>query len=426
MAPIPGTERTFKIKGSVGFPTVVYLKLLSLLKDKYHYEIKKYKDWLEVNPLSTRYQDIISRKQVIEQSVGRILSNISEMRKDIELIKHDLRKFEQVLNHFKENKLDALKSDFVDFVDRETPNSMLKLASSGRFPTLVIDFFKIQKEEDIDKLNVSNSEKSLLKTKWMLFQEWLQMYSKAVEERVKMLKEELTNRQMAIENYKKTVEPYLKAIHKIKVTAPSSEDYVGLDDPTMVESYDTVVAGVELWCWKPVSVETAYTYIKEKYSFYSFLDIKIKKKTIVLKNSAKEQLEIKMAAYLKTGKDIEELKKKLREKEELLWKEIKEFKGEFEEEKKEEVKGLRVIEKVKKKIKNVVGVGEKEEKKPATFEALEKAVRSIIGAPIEGEFFLPKGMKGKLEKKIYNEFISLYDDIKDLFGGLKFKRHWYE
>ncbi len=420
MGAIGGTNRKLKIKGVAGFPTDVYFKIISLLKDKYNYEVKKYRDWLEINPTSPYQQDILQKKQALEQSVGRILSNISDMRRDIELINHDLRKFEQVLNHFRENKFDSLKSDFVDLVDSQTPSGMHKLVSSGKFPTLVIDFFKIEKKEDIDKLKVSNSEKGLLKTKWMLYQEWLKMYSRGVEERVRMLRAELNNRQAAVENYKKSVEPYLKAIHKIKIAQGGPEDYTGLDDPMMVEGYNTSVSGVELFCWKEISAETEYEYNKEKYAFYSYIDIKIQKKTRILKSGEKEALEVKLEAHVKTRKDIDELKRLLKEKEEIMWREIEQFKGEVEEEKKPEPKG---IEKIRESVKKFMGVAEEKKEKSRTFEALEKSVRKVIGAPIEGEFHIPKGMGGKLEKIAYRDFINFYDDIKDLFGGVKLKRH---
>jgi len=428
MPPIPGTDRTFKIKGTVGFPTDIYFKVITLIKDGFHYEVKKYKDWIEINPNSPYHQDILQRKQSLEQNVGRILSNMSDMRRDIELINHDLRKFEQVLGHFKENKQDSLKSDFVDLVDSQTPSGMHKLVASGKFPTLVIDFFKIENKEDIEKLKVSNSEKGLLRTKWMLYQEWLKMYSKGVEERVKMLREELNNRKAAIENYKKSIEPYLKAIHKIKISQSDPEDYSGLDDPMMIEGYDTTVSGVELWCWAPISVEKTYEHkekwgerYEKKYPFYSFIELKIKKKTRIIKAGEKEQLEIKMAAYLKTRKEIDELKEKLKEKNELMWREIEQFKGE---EWKEEIPEEKGIKKLKKSVKKMMGM--KEEGKSKSLEALEKSVRKIIGAPSEGEFHIPKGMKDKLEGAVYKNFILMYDLIKDLFGGLKFKRHWNE
>jgi len=244
-------ERKIVLTGVVGFPTQIYFKIIGLLKNR-GYTVKKYQDWIEINPRSNLYQEMMRKRQAIEQNVARILSTISDMRRDIELIKHDLRKFEQVLEHFEKNKLDTLKSDFVDLVDSQTPTAMHKLVASGKFPTLVYDFFKIEKEEDIDKLKISESEKGLLRIKWMLFQEWMEKYRKAVKERVDMLREELNNRIASLESNKKLVEPYLKAIYKLKV---GESKYSGLDDPTIIEGYNTIVSGVELYCWKPVSTK---------------------------------------------------------------------------------------------------------------------------------------------------------------------------
>lgn len=375
-------ERTLVIKGVTGFPTSVYFKIIDMLKAR-GFTVKKYKDWLEVNPKSNLYQEMIRKRQAIEQNVGRILSTISDMRRDIELIKHDLRKFEQVLEHFEKNKLDSLKSDFVDLVDSQTPTGMHKLVASGKFPTLVVDFFKIEKEEDIDKLKISESEKGLLKTKWMLFQEWLEKYSKAVKERVEMLRHELNNRKAALENNKKLVEPYLKAMYKIRV---SESEYSGLDDPMLIESYNTIVSGVELCCWKPMSSRN----VKEG-KYFSYMDINIRKKTISMGGSEKEGMEINMSVYMKTKEEIKEIEENIKKRDELLWDEIEQLKGSEPKEKEEEKK--------KNKLKGI-----------------ESTIKKLL-------FKTDIGVEGEIKENIREEFISFYDDLKDLIGGLKLKRH---
>ncbi|MCD6368102.1 MAG: hypothetical protein J7L45_03395 [Candidatus Aenigmarchaeota archaeon] len=375
-------ERKIVLTGVVGFPTQIYFKIIGLLKNR-GYTVKKYQDWIEINPRSNLYQEMMRKRQAIEQNVARILSTISDMRRDIELIKHDLRKFEQVLEHFEKNKLDTLKSDFVDLVDSQTPTAMHKLVASGKFPTLVYDFFKIEKEEDIDKLKISESEKGLLRIKWMLFQEWMEKYRKAVKERVDMLREELNNRIASLESNKKLVEPYLKAIYKLKV---GESKYSGLDDPTIIEGYNTIVSGVELYCWKPVSTKNV-----KKGKYYSYLDIEIRKKTISAGGSEKETMEIDIKVYVKTKKEIEEIEESIKKKEELMWLEIEQFKGKSPEEEKEV------------------------EEKKGRFDKIDSFLKKILSSK-EGE---PKEVAAAVKE----EFISLYDDLKDIIGGLKFKRH---
>ncbi len=393
-------DRTLKIKGSVGFPTEIYFKMIKLLKNR-HYTVKKYKDWLEINPRSNYHQEMMQKKQALEQSVARVMINISDMRRDIELIKHDLRRLEEVKGHFKEKDEHILKSDFVDLVDRNTgPLSLIDLATTGKFPTIVVDFYKIKKEEDIGKLKISQTEKGILKKKWRLYLYWKEKYGNEIDEKVNMLKEQLNSRKASLKLYKELLEPYVKAINKIKF---SESEYTGLDDPNLIEGYNTSIAGVELLCWKGVSIETEFEYNKEKYPFYAYIEIKIKRKTRFVSGKESELMEVNMKLYLKTGKEIEEIQKKIKEREELLWKEIEQFKG-------GEIKEEKETKKEKSKI----------------LKSLESTIRAIVGKPIEGDYYLPKGYKGKLENYIRRDFIEFYDDVKDLIGGLKLKRHGEE
>ncbi len=405
MAPL--IQRTFKIKGTVGFPTNVYFKMISLLKDGYGYEVKKYKDWLEINPRSNYHQEMLQKKQALEQSIARVMMNLSDMRRDIELIKHDLRRLEEVRDHFKEKDEHVLKSDFVDLVDRNTgPLSLIDLATTGKFPTIVVDFYKIKKEEDINKLKITATEKGILKKKWRLYQYWKEKYGKEIEEKVNMLREQLNSRMASMKMYKDLLEPYVKAINKIKF---SETEYSGLDDPALIEGYDTSVAGVELFCWKGISAEKEFEYKEKpeayksgKYLFFSFIEIKIKRKVKSVAGKMDEKLEIIFKVYLKTGKEIEEIKKKIKEREELLWKEIEQFRGgEWKEENKKEEKSKLLI-------------------------SLENSIRKILGRPAEGEYYIPKGYKGSLANVVRKDFINFYDDLKDVVGGIKLKRHWKE
>ncbi|UCG95518.1 MAG: hypothetical protein JSV92_00500 [archaeon] len=403
----PVIKRLMKLKGSAEFPTKMYFKMLKLLKDVYEYEIKKYKDWLEVNPRSNYHQEMLQKKQALEQSVSRVMVGLSDMRRDVELIKHDLRRLEEVQSHFKEKDEHVLKSDFVDLVDRPTgPLSLIELATSGKFPTIVVDFYKVAKEDDVKKLKVTQTEKGILKKKWRLYVYWKEKYGSEIEEKVGMLREQLNSRKASMRMYKDMLEPYIKAINRIKF---SESEYTGLDDPKLIEGYDTSVAGVELFCWKPIAYEKDFEYtegIKKKgyrrvkYPFYSFIEIKIKRKSRTLEGKRKEKMEIEFDVYLKTGKDVEEIKRKIKKREELLWKELEEFRGkEFKE---DEDKG---------------------EERSRLIVSLENGIRAIVGTPPEGDYYLPKGWGDKLAAIIQKDFTEFYDDFKDIFGGIKFKRH---
>ena len=67
---MPVIHREMKIKGSAEFPTNIYFKMLSLLKEGYGYEIKKYKDWLEINPRSNYHQVLAGLRHWIKGLSG--------------------------------------------------------------------------------------------------------------------------------------------------------------------------------------------------------------------------------------------------------------------------------------------------------------------------------------------------------------------
>lgn len=408
MGPEHLVQRKLVLRGTSEFPTKMYFKMLSVLKDWYGFKVKKYRDWLEVNPRSNYHQDMLQKKQALEQSVSRVMIGLSDMRRDVELIKHDLRRLEEVQSHFKEKDEHVLKSDFVDLVDRNTDQlSLISLATTGKFPTIVVDFYRITDEDDIRKLKVSQTEKGILKKKWRLYRYWKEKYGREIDEKVDMLKGQLNGRRASMKMYKDLLEPYVKAIHKIKF-AESGESI--FDDPSMIEGYDYSVAGIELYAWKPIFYDKHLEYMKggkrtARYSgveehFFLFLEIKIKRKYGLEEGKRKEKIEIEFIGDLKTGKDIEDIKNKIKERENLMMKELEEFRGgEFKEEPKKSEERKKLIIK------------------------LEDMIMGAVGRPVAGDYYLPKGWKDKLEKVGEKIFYDFYDDFKGTFEGLIFKRH---
>ncbi|MFB6088804.1 MAG: hypothetical protein ABEK36_03440 [Candidatus Aenigmatarchaeota archaeon] len=393
-------DKQLSFESSPDFPRSLYFSIVDFLSNR-GYEVKKVKDWLEVNPNSDYHQQLIQKRQSLEQNIGRILPNISDMRKQKELIKHDLRRLEEVQEHFKEDDEHVLKSDFVDLVDRQTEQlSLINMATSGKFPTIVVDFYKVENEDDIEDLDVSATERGILKKKLRLFNFWKDRYGSEIEEKVKMLRKEYNSRKASLENYKESLKPYLKAIHKIK---SGGEDYSGINDPAFVEGYATSVAGVEIVGWRGISAEKTHKYLSDqpekKYPFYSFIRVKFTRYRTQTKRE-KENMKIEIQGELKNRDEIEEIKDEIKQREKNLWEEIEAFQGEVLMEDEEEEKGEEenYAEKMKGRI---IDYG-----------------RLLTGKRKEGEFYLPEGAKGPLEDIVDDEKDDLYDFIKNKIGAV--------
>lgn len=398
--------RTLAFSGEVGFPTGLYFDLLDILEAK-GYEVRKKEDWLEVNPQSDYYQELIQKRQAIQQQVGLVTDNISDLRKEIEMLRHDKRKLDRIIEHEEGGDLDTLKSDFVDLVDRHTEMSLQNLANSGRFPSILVDFYKLEDESDIEKLEVSEAEKGVLKRKWELFQDWLGRYVKEIKKRDRMIQEELESKKARLEYYKDMLQPYAKALRRINLTEPN--EYKGLDDPRLVERYSTSITGVELYAWRDISIETREVYPAEKggereRAFYSFLDIKIKKRSIVQKGQEKERIEIEINPEIKNWIEIDEVKEELRRREKEILQSVSRAKGDLIDEELEDFGEEEEEESTLKKVSRPI----------------EDAVRSIVGKPREGE--LVGSEEEILEEEINEDVEDIYKRLKESADALKLRK----
>lgn len=392
-------KRQIAFYGKSGFPMGIYFDMIDLLERR-GYEIMKVEDWLEVNPQSDFYEDVAQKKQSVEQQVGRVLDSISETRKQLELLRHDKRKLDRVVEHEKEGDLDVLKSDFVDLVDRNTEMSLLNLANSGRFPSIIVDFYKIESEEDIDELDVSKGERQILRKKWKLFQDWKKRYVGEIEKKKEMIESEMRRREESLESMKESLRPYAKAMKRIRLSEP--KDYKGLWDPRIVERYPGSVSGVKLYVWKEIRELPARADLLEfeelpageqSYEYFIFLEITIHKKSFIVSGSDAEGIDIEVNPKLKHRDEIREKREEIQRKEKELFESIRRMAGEdvgVEEEEGTEEEGM--IDRIKEAGKKVL-LRNPDKSKPPHASALKKVIEEEVDV--------------------------LYEEIKKLGGGIR-------
>ncbi|MFP4116047.1 MAG: hypothetical protein ACLFTQ_02480 [Candidatus Aenigmatarchaeota archaeon] len=395
----PLRKRSITFEGESGFPAGIYFDMVDVLYFL-DYEVKKVEDWLEVTPNSEFYQDISQKKQSIENQVANITNKLSETRKELEMLRHDKRKLERIVDHKEEGDINVLKADYIDLVDRNTQRGLINLAQAGKFPSIVVDFYKVESEEDIEKLDVSKAEKEILRRKWKLFQDWLDRYVGEIETRLGTVESEIRSQEATIENLKDALKPYAKAMKRVRLSEP--DEYEGLSDPTIVEKYPSSVAGVKLYAWKEISLESVKRHYEEippeadSLEYFCFLEIMVEKKAKVVAQEAKEGITIEITPSLKHRRDIEEKKKEIKRKERELLKSIQGMRGEISEEKEEEETRESLGKKLKGFGKRVLKIPGERESHPKT----EAAFKTVIEEEVD----------------------IVYEKIKELGGGLKLRK----
>ncbi|MFH0949374.1 MAG: hypothetical protein V1802_02710 [Candidatus Aenigmatarchaeota archaeon] len=198
---------------------------------KWEYVLQKADEWVEVSPIHAQYYQItLKQKEELEGKIKAGLASAGQAVADLELIKHDERKYREFLNYFgweykdgkwtptkKKDDL-ALRSVFIDQVDVHTGDIAIRQIVQ-RWPTLIIDFMKLT-DEDIDadklkkKLVISKAEAVVLVAKNKLFLNWKQMFGPEVKTRYERISELVRSRETSIKEYREWLTPII-ARHKM-------------------------------------------------------------------------------------------------------------------------------------------------------------------------------------------------------------------
>ncbi|MEM5811414.1 MAG: hypothetical protein QXG91_01595 [Candidatus Aenigmatarchaeota archaeon] len=259
----------------VGAGSALFFKTIGFFK-KNGFEIYKVEDSVEITPLFPTYQSIIKEKEQIIAQIKQHLASIATAIADVDLVKHDLRKYKEfatLLRNIKKGKElikqgkkeegkkifkqadQSLRSIFIDQIDVHTGETVALKLIAPRWPTIISDFMKLD-DEDKDqeqiknKYNVSEAEAVILATKNKLYLEWRDnLFGKAVEERFKELMKLLEMRKKSVEEYKNMCRPLIARYRAVKeMTGPRIYTIAALRHSAQASMVDKVV----MYAWRPI------------------------------------------------------------------------------------------------------------------------------------------------------------------------------
>ncbi len=208
------------------------------------------------------FSSLLSQKERLEGMIKSGLASAAQAVADYELLKHDERKYREILDYFERAKEDehVLRALFVDRVDAYTGEGYSMISMAKRWPTIISDFIKMKSEwkdtETIRKeLKVSQAEAVVLKTKNELFKEWKARFFPDVKERYERLKVLLKSREKSIYEYRNWLKPYiakLKVIREAPEIQPSTIDF---HDPTKFAHTPSGLVSANFWIWRGCTPE---------------------------------------------------------------------------------------------------------------------------------------------------------------------------
>ncbi len=243
----------------------VYFWILDMM-GKRGLKVEKLIDNFSASPGSGHFAELGARMTKMQDEAMKIMGAVNTVIKSIINILYDLKEFEIRLKHYdvaksknkdeKEAGILALKQIWMDNVDiKRGRGSINMLAYDLSFTTLRDAFMKAQNPEDVDKMDLNDRVKRILKPRVAEFIEWWKRSEQELKKRYEIEKSYLKSQVSALQLYTRWAKPYLKTAERLRMKDLSS--------PDLVTAFNTIVFELALFGVSPIGTkevqEAAYS-----------------------------------------------------------------------------------------------------------------------------------------------------------------------
>ncbi|MBU2496491.1 MAG: hypothetical protein KJ767_00330 [Nanoarchaeota archaeon] len=214
-------------------------------------KVEKLVDNFTASPGSGYFADIGMRATRMQEQGMKILGTINTVMRSVLNLVYDLKEFEIRLSNYdayrskdektKEAGLLSLKQIWMDRVDiRKGGASINMLSQQLDFITLRDAFMRAKNPNDVDKLDLNERVKRILKPRVAEFLDWVDRSEKELRTRYGLQKSYLKSQVNALKLYTRWVKPYLKASEELMMM---NRDLSRAD---LVTAFNTVVLELQL------------------------------------------------------------------------------------------------------------------------------------------------------------------------------------
>ncbi len=248
-------------------------------------------EWIETGHANPEYhQMILGQKATYEDKMKQGLAGISQSVADLELLEHDVRKYEEYKGYLEDIDSDdpkkarsgtfAIKTIFVDQVDFHAGGggqgagrlSLAFMRNNNIMPTIVNDFLMMESLADIREggkfVNMADVEKKMLESKWTLYDHWLKVFRSAIMQRLERIETLRRSRDFTIGQFRDWLKPIIARYRLIETgyAKPEREGPAHLGRKNLRRHhYHSVAQGVSyngwtMWFYKPLTNPEIHTY----------------------------------------------------------------------------------------------------------------------------------------------------------------------
>lgn len=261
----------------------LYFWILDFMNNLFGGDVKKITDNFMSSPGSGHFSELSQKKTILQDQVMKTLGAINQVIRAIVNLVYDLKDFEIRLKHYdeanSENKsvkevgMLALKQIWMDNVDIKRGQGSINAMTSGnlQFVTLRDAFMSADSVKEVDKIDLNDRVKRILKPRIAEFIEWKKLSEQELKKRFSIEKNYLKSQVNTLQLYSKWIKPYLQSAAELEMSGSEGS-------PELVTAFNSIVFQLTLMGKRKVDVEQAILNAelpkgikKPKRSYYSIV-----------------------------------------------------------------------------------------------------------------------------------------------------------
>ncbi|MCK5625121.1 hypothetical protein KAI04_04745 [Candidatus Pacearchaeota archaeon] len=236
----------------------IYFFILDLMND-YGLAPQKYIDNFSSSPGSGHFGELGQRATVMQQQAAKLMGDVNTVLRSILNVIYDLKEFRIRLQTYddlksgdKDSAILSLKQIWMDKVDITKGNSSLKAMGLGQagFATLIDAFLAAKELKDVDKLDLNDRVKRILKPRVHEFYAWLTQSESELRKRYELEKTYLKSQVNSLKLYSRWAKPYLRVAQELESKEMGRE-------AALVKTFNTIILELTLLGKNKIDVEAA-------------------------------------------------------------------------------------------------------------------------------------------------------------------------
>lgn len=220
----------------------IYFFILDLING-FGLQTEKLMDNFSSSPGSGHFSELGQKATIMQQQATKLLVDVNTVLRSVLNLIYDLKEFRIRLSHYDDLKTDkrnaatlALKQIWMDKVDISKQNSSIKAMALGQagYQTLIDAFLVVNNVHDVNKLDLNDRVKRILRPRILEFNDWLEHSEKELRKRYELERSYLASQVNSLKLYARWAKPYLRAAQQLEMKEQGRE-------PALVKAFNTIL-----------------------------------------------------------------------------------------------------------------------------------------------------------------------------------------